>query len=95
MTAQKLGLYYAGATMAHITPVTSPRGWLMPKALCLTGLVIAILIFLIFICDLLFGLLGMQSLAPFKLSNWLMDIIFLLCAAGLGFLSWTSFKELR
>ncbi len=67
----------------------------MPKALCLTGLVIAILVFLIFLSDLLFGMIGMASLAPFKMSNMLMDIMFLLCAGGLGFVSWTSFKELK
>lgn len=67
----------------------------MPKALCLTGLVIAILVFLIFFFDLLFGMLGMTSLAPFKMSNVLMDIIFMLCAGGLAFLSWTSFRELK
>lgn len=67
----------------------------MPKALCLTGLVIAILVFLIFLSDLLFGMAGMTSFAPFKMSNMLMDIIFLLCAAGLAFVSWTSFKELK
>ena len=67
----------------------------MPKALCLTGLVIAILVFLIFFLDLLFGMLGMTSLAPFKMSNVMMDIIFLLCAIGLAFVSWTSFRELK
>jgi hypothetical protein len=81
--------------MAQTYNVTSPRGWLMPKALCLTGLVIAILVFLIFFLDLLFGMAGMLSFAPFKLSNVSMDVIFLLCAAGLGFLSWTSFRELK
>ncbi len=81
--------------MALDSSAMIPRGWLMPKALCLTGLVIAILVFLIFFSDLLFGLLGMQSLAPFKLSSLVMDIIFLLCATGLGYVSWTSFRELK
>jgi hypothetical protein len=67
----------------------------MPKALCLTGLVVAILVLLIFLSDLLFGMLGMLSLAPFKLSSVLMDIIFVVCSAGLAFLSWTSFRELK
>lgn len=65
----------------------------MPKALCLTGLVIAILVFLIFLSDLLFGMLGMLSLTPFKLSSVLMDIIFLICAGGLAFLSWSTYRE--
>lgn len=81
--------------MAQVSTATSPRGWLMPKALCLTGLVIAILVFLIFFFDLLFGMLGMLSFAPFRMSNVTMDILFILCAAGLGYLSWTSFRELK
>lgn len=81
--------------MAHDSSATIPRGWLMPKALCLTGLVIAILVFLIFLSDLLFGMIGMASFAPFKMSNMIMDIIFLICAAGLAFVSWISFKELK
>lgn len=81
--------------MAQDSSATIPRGWLMPKALCLTGLVIAILVFLIFLSDLLFGMIGMVSLAPFKMSNMMMDIIFLLCSAGLGYASWISFKELK
>lgn len=67
----------------------------MPKALSLTGLVIAILVFLIFFSDLLFGMMGMISFAPFKMTSIVMDIIFLICAGGLGFLSWTTFKELK
>ncbi len=49
-----------------------PR-WLMPKALCLTGLVVAGLVFLLFFIDLLFGLIGLQSYALFKLVSWWMD----------------------
>lgn len=67
----------------------------MPKALSLTGLVIAILVFLIFLSDMLFGMMGMASLAPFKMSNIIMDVIFLLCAAGLAFVSWVTFRELK
>ena len=81
--------------MANDFSATISRGWLMPKALCLTGLVIAILVFLIFLSDLIFGMAGMVSFAPFKMSSMMMDIIFLLCAGGLGFVSWTSFKELK
>jgi hypothetical protein len=81
--------------MAQISTVTSPRGWLMPKALCLTGLVIAILVFLIFFLDLLFGMFGLLNIAPFKMSSVRMDIIFILCSIGLGYLSWSSFRELK
>jgi hypothetical protein len=65
----------------------------MPKALCLTGLVVAGLVFLLFFLDLLFGLIGMSSLAPFKMASMLMDILFVLCALGLAYLSWATFKQ--
>jgi hypothetical protein len=65
----------------------------MPKALCLTGLVVAGLVFLLFFLDLLFGLIGMSSLAPFKMASTLMDILFVLCALGLAYLSWATFKQ--
>ena len=67
----------------------------MPKILCLTGLVVSGLIALIFFMDLAFGLLGMPSLAPFKLESWLLDCVMLVSSVVLGLLSWTSFRELK
>ena len=58
----------------------------MPKALSISGMVIAVLIFLLFVLDLALAF-------PFQRSSWIMDIVFVLCAAGLGYLSWTTFKE--
>lgn len=67
----------------------------MPKILCLTGLVVSGLIALIFFMDLAFGLMGMLTLAPFKLTSILLDIVLLLSSIALGFMSWTSFRELK
>ena len=67
----------------------------MPKILCLTGLVVSGLIALIFLMDLVFGLLGMLAFAPFKMSSLLLDVVFLVSSGVLGFLSWTSFRELK
>ncbi len=67
----------------------------MPKYLCLTGLVVSGLIALIFLMDLLFGLTGMMSLAPFKLISPMLDIVLLVSSVVLGLLSWTSFRELK
>lgn len=67
----------------------------MPKILCLTGLVVSGLIALIFLMDLVFGLLGMFAFAPFKMSSLLLDVVFLISSGVLGFLSWTSFRELK
>jgi uncharacterized membrane protein len=58
----------------------------MPKALCLTGMVIAIVVLLLFLLDLIIKF-------PFQRANVLMDIVFALCAGILGFISWTTFRE--
>ena len=61
----------------------------MPKVLCITGMVIAGLIFVVFLTDLVLPV----SFAPFKNASRLMDIMFILCAGGLGYLSWSTWKE--
>ena len=61
----------------------------MPKALCLMGMVVSILIFLIFLLDLVLPV----DWAFFKRASAMLDIIFILCAAGLGYLSWVTLRE--
>jgi membrane-bound acyltransferase YfiQ involved in biofilm formation len=61
----------------------------MPKALCLLGMVVSILIFLIFSLDLVLP----SSMAFFQKSQWGLDIIFVICAAILGYLSWSTLRE--
>jgi hypothetical protein len=58
----------------------------MPKALCLTGMVISIVVFLLFLLDLILGF-------PFQGASMLLDIIFVICSGTLGFISWTTFRE--
>lgn len=58
----------------------------MPKVLCLTGMVIAILILVLFLLDLAFGLL-------FDRISMLMDIVFVISALGLGYISWSTLRE--
>jgi hypothetical protein len=65
----------------------------MPRLLCLGGLVVAGLVFLLFIVDLLMTILGMGGI--FVYPSYLMDIVFIICAALLGYLSWLSLKELK
>ncbi len=67
----------------------------MPRVFCLAGLVVAGLVVLLFLMDLIFGLIGLTYLAPFKLANVTMDIVFLICAGILAFLSWSSLRELK
>lgn len=72
---------------------TSQKGWLMPKALCLIGLVLSVLVALIFLFDLILGLSGQVALAPLKASSYVIDVLFLLAASGLAWTSWSTFKE--
>jgi hypothetical protein len=65
----------------------------MGKSLCVASMVVAILVFLLFFSDLLLKLTGLVSLAPFKGANPAIDIVFSICAAVLGFLSWTTLRD--
>lgn len=67
----------------------------MPKALCLIGLVIASLVFLIFFLDLVLGLSGLTNMAPLRTASAMMDVIFMIAAGGLAYVSWTTFREQR
>ena len=64
----------------------------MPKALCIAGMVVSALILLLFLADFVLNLLS-EDIAPFKGASPFMDIVFILCAVGLGFMSWLTFKE--
>lgn len=61
----------------------------MPKALCISGMAIAAVLFVLFFWDLV----SPQWMAPFKRANMMMDIAFVLCSIGLGYLSWVTWKE--
>lgn len=74
---------------------TSQKGWLMPKALCLIGLVLAILVCLIFLVDLVAGLAGMLDLAPFRAASYVIDALFIVSAGSLAWVSWSTFREQR
>ena len=58
----------------------------MPKALCILGMAVAILVLLIFSLDLALGI-------PFSRASWLLDAVFAACAAVLGYLSWATLRE--
>jgi hypothetical protein len=61
--------------------------------LCFGGLVVAGLVFLLFLLDLIMSLAGMGAL--FRFPSLLMDLSFLVCSAILGYLSWMSLKEIK
>ena len=58
----------------------------MPKVLCMTGMVIAILILVLFLLDLAVAF-------PFQRVSAFMDVMFVVCALGFGFLSWSTLRE--
>lgn len=68
----------------------------MPKILCISAMVVAILVLVLFLSDLLLGLAGLDF-APFKGAEGSMRFVMdgVLATAGgiLGFLSWKTFKE--
>ena len=55
----------------------------------MTGMVTAILILLLFALDLALPF----AWAPFKKASTMMDVSFILCAAGLGYLSWSTYRQ--
>ena len=61
----------------------------MPKALCMAGMVVAILIAILFLLDLV----APTDYAPFRKAYWPMDALMLVCAGLLGFISWMTFRE--
>lgn len=61
----------------------------MPKALCMSGMVVAILIAILF----LFDLAAPSGYAPFRKANIMMDVLMLVSAGLLGFISWMTFRE--
>lgn len=67
----------------------------MPKALCLISLVASILVAVLFLADAAMGMLGMADIAPLRAANLTMDIAFVLVAAAMIFLSWTTYREQR
>jgi hypothetical protein len=67
----------------------------MPKALCLTSLVVSILVVVFFLEDALMRLVGMNGLAIFGGANLLMDLAYTLIGAGMIYMSWTTYREQR
>ncbi|GAB5404520.1 MAG: hypothetical protein Aurels2KO_27510 [Aureliella sp.] len=65
----------------------------MPKALCLIGLVLSILICLVFLFDLVAGLAGSTMVAPLLAASYSVDIMFILASAALAWVAWSTFRE--
>jgi len=58
----------------------------MPKALCMSGLVVSGLVIILFAADLAVGI-------PFRRASVMMDVSLLASAALLGLISWFTLRE--
>ncbi len=58
----------------------------MAKGLTIMSMVIAVLVLLLFAADLAIAI-------PFRRAKPVMDIVFVLCSVGLGYISWSTYKE--
>ena len=66
----------------------------MQKGLCIIALSIAVVIFILFLADLILGLSGQNAIAPFKYApGMIVDLVFLIVAGVLGAMSWATFKK--
>jgi hypothetical protein len=59
----------------------------MPKALCIAGMVVAVLVAILFILDL--ALPAMM----FRRASILMDVVMIVCSIILAVVSWLTLKE--
>ena len=65
----------------------------MPRALTIMAMAISAVFLLVFVLDLV-GKFVFPMLAPFRGTSMMMDITFLVCGIILGYLSWSTYKEL-
>jgi hypothetical protein len=69
-----------------VAGLTSVRTAGMSKGMTIAGMVVSVLIFILFALDLVLKF-------PFRQASLAMDIAFVICALGLGFLSWSTWRE--
>ena len=65
----------------------------MQKGLCIVAITISLIVFVVFLADLLLGVLKMETIAPFNSANMMIDIVFVICSLVLGVMSWFTFRE--
>ncbi len=70
----------------RIVPRIKIGGKAMPKALCIVAMTIFLLIFVVFLLDVIAGI-------PFARGNMLMDMGFIVCSLGLGVLSFFCLRQ--
>jgi hypothetical protein len=63
------------------------------KGLCYVALAISVIVFILFLLDLILGFSGMAHIAPFKFANMIVDIVFAVAALLLAAMSFFTLKE--
>jgi len=63
------------------------------KGLCIIALAISAVIFILFLADLILGVSGQESLAPFKYLGLVCDIVFVICSGITAVLSFFTLRE--
>jgi hypothetical protein len=64
------------------------------KGLCIIALSIAVVIFILFVADLVLGLSSQSKMAPFKYApGMIMDIVFIIVSGMLATMSWFTLRE--
>ena len=65
----------------------------MQKGLCIAALAISLIVFALFLADLVLGFMEMRNLAPFKFADMIIDIVFIVSSLTLAVMSWFTLKE--
>ena len=60
----------------------------MAKGLTIASMATALLILALFLSDLIIKI-------PFRRASWGMDVAFVLCALALGYIAWSTFREIH
>ncbi len=90
MTHAEPELYWGGQVyLRSWVGLCTTRKLRMPKALCMSGMAIAILVFMLFTFDLV----APETMAPFRRASVFMDVAMLVTAILLGIASWLTFRE--
>lgn len=80
------------------TPLTHQRpfeqGKPVQKGLCIVALSIAVVIFILFLADLILGFIDQGKIAPFKYApGMIVDIVFVIVSGILAIMSWKTFRQ--
>ena len=65
----------------------------MQKGLCILALAISLIVFAVFLADLILGMANMKAIAPFHYADSTIDYVFIVCSLVLAVMSWFTLRE--